>query len=128
MGYLKLKKANGEVDLIPADGVIHVTAAAGVDNTSRPTAKVVYNTLAFGANGASQYLEMNIFIGAAKAQPASGATKLIRDAVNDAIIKAHGTNDSVLVEFDTSIGASAAGVEDGGYVHEVGIGEAAATE
>ena len=85
MGYLKLKKADGAVDLIPADGIIHVSGAAGVDSTSRPTVKIVYNTVAFGANGASEYLELNVLVGGQFAQPAAGAADLLRKAINDDI-------------------------------------------
>ena len=127
MGYLKLKKADGAVDLIPADGIIHVSGAAGVDSTSRPTVKIVYNTVAFGANGASEYLELNVLVGGQFAQPAAGAADLLRKAINDAVIKAASQMEPVEVVFSNTIGASTATAADGGVVHSVAIGEATAS-
>ncbi len=127
MGYLKLKKASNAIDLIPADGIIHVSGVAGVGSTSRPTAKIVYNTVAFGTTGASEYLELNVTIGGEYAQPAAGAVALIEDAINNAIVKAASQMEPVEVDFSNTIGASTATAADGGLVHAVAIGEAAAS-
>lgn len=93
MGYLKFRKADANdvsvVDLLPAEGIMHVTSSGTTD------CKIVYSVALNDAAIANvTLLEATIVIASAEA-----STDSIRKAVNDAIEIANGTNDAVMVEF-----------------------------
>jgi len=77
MGYISFKKSGGEVDLLPAENIVHVTSSGTTD------CKIVYGVFAKD----DVLLEATVVISSAEESIAS-----IRNAVNDAIEKANGAS------------------------------------
>ena len=86
MGYISFKKASGEVDLLPADNIVHV-------GTASATAIVItFGTLAYGATGASELLNATVTY----ATTAALDSPNVRGLVNEAISKAAGTSSGAI--------------------------------
>ncbi len=77
MGYISFSKGGGEVDLLPAENIIHVTSGGTTD------CKIVYGVFAKD----DIPLEATVVISSAEASATS-----IRNAVNTAIEKANGAS------------------------------------
>ena len=102
MGYIKLKKADQAVDLIPADNIIYVKGTEGGAQTNA------------GNDGAAPFVEIvqavstqgdKLLASKAIVGPATGVAatttckKIMQDAVNAAIIKAASQMEPVEVDF-----------------------------
>jgi|TARA_E500000318_G_C3459327_1_gene172000 hypothetical protein len=79
MGYISFSKGGGEVDLLPAENIIHVTSS-GTTNC-----EIVYAIP--GGASADKLVDAVVVISAAEA-----SAKSIRNAVNAAIEKANGAS------------------------------------
>ena len=77
MGYISFSKGGGEVDLLPAENIVHVTSAGDTD------CKIVYGSVVED----KVLLEATVVISAAEE-----STTSIRNAVNAAIEKANGAS------------------------------------
>tara|TARA_Y100000004_G_scaffold38151_1_gene40947 strand:+ start:357 stop:677 length:321 start_codon:yes stop_codon:yes gene_type:complete len=86
MGYISFKKAGGEVDLLPADNIVHV-------GTASATAIVItFGSLAFGATGDSELFNATVTYDTT----ASVTNPNVRGLVNEAISKAAGTSSGAI--------------------------------
>jgi hypothetical protein len=108
MGYLKLKKAGGSCDLIPADNIIYVKGTEGAASTA--TGQDPANGLApfveivqgFATADADKLAANKVIVGPATGVAATTTCKkIMQDAVNDAIIKA-AQAEGLVVEVDFS--------------------------
>lgn len=103
MGYIKLKKADQAVDLIPADNIIYVTGTEGAAESGQT-----------GGNGAAPFVQIvqavhtqgdkllanKVIVGPATGVAATTTCKkIMQDAVNAAIIKAASQMEPVEVDF-----------------------------
>ena len=103
MGYLKLKKAGGSVDLIPADNIIHVKGTEGADESgagqldgAAPFVEIVQGTV----DSTGKLLASKVIVGPAIGDVATTTcAKIMQDAVNVAIIKAASQMEPVEVDF-----------------------------
>ena len=107
MGYLKLKKAGGSCDLIPAGHIVYVKGTEGAAeggqgqaNGAAPFVEIVqgFNT---GAD-ADKLVASKVIVGPATGVAATTTCKkIMQDAVNDAIIKA-AQAEGLVIEVDFS--------------------------
>ena len=98
MGYIKFKKAGGEVDLLPAENIVHVTSS-GTTNC-----EIVYGIAAGGS--ADKLVDAVIIISSAEE-----STTSIRNAVNNAIELANGASGPVVeVAFANNITSITPGI------------------
>ena len=106
MGYLKLRKAGGSVDLIPADNIIHVKGTEGAAESgigsldgAAPFVEIVQNTT-IQSNDGLDLLASKVIVGPATGDVATTTcAKIMQDAVNTAIIKAASQMEPVEVDF-----------------------------
>ena len=91
MSYIKLKKAGGAFDLIPADNIIYVKGteggaeSGGGDNGAAPFVEIVQGTV----DSAGKLLASKVIIGPATGVAATtGAAVIMQNAVNAAIVAA----------------------------------------
>ena len=83
MGYISFAKSTGDVDLVPADGIAHVSM------TDADTAVIEYGV---SAGNAATSLQATVeFATAWAAEGSKAATVVARIAINDAISAAAGT-------------------------------------
>jgi hypothetical protein len=107
MGYLKLKKAGGSCDLIPADNIIYVKGTEGAAETGGGTtgdgaAPFVEIVQGFATADADKLAANKVIVGPATGVAATTTCKkIMQDAVNDAIIKA-AQAEGLVVEVDFS--------------------------
>ena len=98
MGYIKFKKAGGEVDLLPAENIVHVTSS------SVTNCEIVYG-IAAGAS-ADKLVDAVIVIDGNEE-----STTSIRNAVNNAIELANGASGpAVEVAFENNISSVTPGI------------------
>ena len=104
MGYLKLRKAGGSVDLIPADNIIHVKGTEGAaesgggttNDGAAPFVEIVQGTV----DSTGKLLASKVIVGPATGVAATTTcAKIMQDAVNTAIIKAASQMEPVEVDF-----------------------------
>ena len=106
MGYIKLKKAGGSVDLIPADNIVYVKGtegaaegSAGAGNGAAPFVEIVQNVV-IGSSDGEDALGHKVIVGPATGVAATTTCKkIMQDAVNAAIIKAASQLEPVEVDF-----------------------------
>jgi len=93
MGYLKLRKAGGSVDLIPADNIIHVKGTEGAaesgggttNDGAAPFVEIVQGTV----DSTGKLLASKVIVGPATGVAATtGAATIMQNAVNAAIVAA----------------------------------------
>jgi|TARA_S200002703_G_scaffold38503_1_gene33855 hypothetical protein len=85
MGYIKLKKYDGSVDLLPADNIVHVSAPS----SSNKDIGITYGVVAESA--ATPTFLIAIIAGADSADSAADLTAASRNGINTAIELAAGT-------------------------------------
>tara|TARA_Y100000389_G_scaffold193031_1_gene221362 strand:+ start:43 stop:432 length:390 start_codon:yes stop_codon:yes gene_type:complete len=102
MSYIKLKKAGGAFDLIPADNIIYVKGteggaeSGGGDNGAAPFVEIVQGTV----DSAGKLLASKVIIGPATGVVATtGAATIMQNAVNAAIV-ASAQAEGLVVEVD----------------------------
>ncbi len=102
MSYIKLKKADGAFDLIPADNIIYVKGteggaeSGGGDNGAAPFVEIVQGTV----DSAGKLLASKVIIGPATGVVATtGAATIMQNAVNAAIV-ASAQAEGLVVEVD----------------------------
>ena len=102
MSYIKLKKAGGVFDLIPADNIIYVKGteggaeSGGGDNGAAPFVEIVQGTV----DSAGKLLASKVIIGPATGVVATtGAATIMQNAVNAAIV-ASAQAEGLVVEVD----------------------------
>ena len=103
MSYLKLRKADGSVDLIPADNIIHVKGNEGGQESNpgdldgaAPFVEIVQGTV----DSTGKLLASKVIVGPATGDAATTTcAKIMQDAVNVAIIKAASQMEPVEVDF-----------------------------
>jgi len=92
MSYIKLKKAGGAFDLIPADNIVYVIgtegaaeSGAGVGDGAAPFVRIVQGVV----DSTGKLLASKVIIGPATGVSATiGAKAIMQDAVNAAIVAA----------------------------------------
>ena len=106
MGYIKLKKADQAVDLIPADNIIYVKGTEGAAegsqgqaNGAAPFVEIVQAVTIQSSDGLD-LLANKVIVGPATGVAATTTCKkIMQDAVNAAIIKAASQMEPVEVDF-----------------------------
>jgi len=106
MGYLKLKKAGGSVDLIPADNIVYVVGTEGAAESgggaldgAAPFVTIVQNTTIQSTDGLD-LLANKVIVGPATGESATTTcAKIMQDAVNAAVTKAASQLEPVEVDF-----------------------------
>ena len=104
MGYLKLKKAGGSCDLIPADNIVYVKGTEGAAQTGAADglAPFVEIVQGFATADADKLAANKVIVGPDTGVAATTTCKkIMQDAVNDAIIKA-AQAEGLVVEVDFS--------------------------
>jgi len=105
MGYLKLKKAGGSCDLIPAGNIVYVKGTEGAAQTNAGNdgaAPFVEIVQGFATADADKLAANKVIVGPATGVAATTTCKkIMQDAVNDAIIKA-AQAEGLVVEVDFS--------------------------
>ncbi len=101
MGYLKLIKAGGSVDLIPADNIIHVKGTEGAAGGGGPTGAAPFVEIVQGVvDSTGKLLASKVIVGPATGLSATTTcAKIMQDAVNAAIVKAASQLEPVEVDF-----------------------------
>jgi hypothetical protein len=104
MGYIKLRKAGGSVDLIPADNIVYVKGTEGGAETGAGnldgTAPFVVIVQGFATNDSDKLAANKVIVGPATGDVATTkCAKFMQDAVNTAIIKAASQLEPVEVDF-----------------------------
>jgi hypothetical protein len=107
MSYIKLKKAGGAFDLIPADNIIYVEGTEGGaetvagDDGAAPFVEIVQGVVGF-SDSALKLLASKVIVGPATGVAATTTAKVImQNAVNAAIVKA-AQAEGLVVEVDFS--------------------------
>jgi len=88
MGYISLKKSTGDVDLLPAENIVHVSMS------DTHTAVIEYGVSA--GNAATSLRATVVFVDSADADKAWSSSVNARIAINNAISAAAGTSGPAL--------------------------------
>ncbi len=87
MGYISLKKSTGDVDLLPAENIVHVSMS------DTHTAVIKYG---FSADGIALLQATVVFVDSTSADKAWSSSVNARIAINNAISAAAGTSGPAL--------------------------------
>jgi hypothetical protein len=91
MGYISLKKSTGDVDLLPAENIVHVSMS------DTHTAVIEYGVLLSDGGGGDTSLQATVvFVDSAAADKAWSSSVNARIAINNAISAAAGTSGPAL--------------------------------